>query len=889
MEDIRARAEQALFGQAEPVRVGRYVLLGRIAGGGMGIVYGAYDPELRRQVALKVLHPRQHGSDTARQRMLLEARALAKLDHPAVVKLHDVLTHAGEVVLVMELIDGVTLATWERERPHTWREVCAVYARAGEGLAAAHGVGVIHRDFKPANVIVSPDGRVRVLDFGLARMPGDGELPPAREASAAGADADDLTATGDVVGTLGYTAPEVLAGASATMAADQFAFCVALHRAVEGVPPFAGTDLPTLEAAIRAGVIARNHEGRAVPAWLRAIIGRGLSAAPDARYATMRDLLHELARPRGLRRWRSALVGGTALALSAGLAIAVSARSGPQPRGPTCDGGENAVRAVWNSQERTRLATAMAAAATPYARSTEDRVFGMIDTYAERLVDVSRAGCRLNRVGLRSDAIYERQLSCLAERRGALAASLDVLRTEAALDHAVDVVAELPAIEPCEDLLALAGEQLAPTNDDQRQAVAATRDRLGRAAALDRASRTEAALSEATATLADADATRYRPVIVEANLLLGRVLLVSGRCAEALPRLRRAEDLALEIRDLRRATEAAARRFYCQGLATSDRTALDALFVEARFYERLSADDLGDQFARPLLLNNLGSVHMSRGQRDAAYGYYQAAAADLEGVTDIAPELENVFRNLSMLTADTPAREAIARRAWERLRDRLGEAHPHALNALDAYGRYVDDPARAHPLVTRECELRGKFHPTDLNEHAHCLLARALVTEELGLDVAGDYAALGRLAAAATNELIAYRDLARAQLARAHGDHATAIAGFTAIVARYRSSPEWWEAQWVARASLGAGLTEQARHRAGAARAHLVRAVAAYQSLTVHNEEAEWRQGLAAARAALAPILRASGDAATADRLLADARAFWLAAGPETYRARLGR
>jgi serine/threonine protein kinase len=250
MAQARARAEQALFGSASPAKLGRYVLFGKSGDGGMGVVYAAYDPELHRKVALKVLHPRQQ-HDRAHERLIAEARALAKLDHPNVVKVHDVITHDDQVVLVMEWVEGDTLATWERAEPRSWRDVLPVYIQAAHGLAAAHGVGVIHRDFKPANAILGTDGRVRVLDFGLAR-PADTSpattRPPAAATTLANGSVDetwptDLTATGAMVGTLAYAPPEQLQGTAVTPASDQFSFAVSLHRALEGVAPFSGDDV----------------------------------------------------------------------------------------------------------------------------------------------------------------------------------------------------------------------------------------------------------------------------------------------------------------------------------------------------------------------------------------------------------------------------------------------------------------------------------------------------------------------------------------------------------------------------------------------------------------------------------------------------------------------
>src|SRR5579859_109298 len=176
MERARACAEQALFGHAEPARLGRYQIVDRIGTGGMGVVYSAYDPELDRRVALKLVHPQRGRGGRWRARLITEARALAKLDHPNVVRVHDVIAEDEQLVIVMELIEGQTLAQWASGTKHAWREAVDIYCQAADGLVAAHGVGVVHRDFKPSNTIMGKEGRIRVLDFGLARL-ADAEEP----------------------------------------------------------------------------------------------------------------------------------------------------------------------------------------------------------------------------------------------------------------------------------------------------------------------------------------------------------------------------------------------------------------------------------------------------------------------------------------------------------------------------------------------------------------------------------------------------------------------------------------------------------------------------------------------------------------------------------------
>ena len=294
----RARAESALFGEgAGPPRIGRYRVVQRAGAGGMGVVWEAHDPELQRAVAIKLLRAE---SAAARDRVLAEGQALARLSHPNVVPVFDVGLHADQVFLVMELVRGETLRQHVAAGPRDPRAIAQIYRQAGEGLAAAHRAGLVHRDFKPDNAIVGRDGRVRVLDFGLACPPGL---------------ADDAPDVPPVIGTPRYMAPEQAAGGVITAAADQYAFCASLR-----------------EALTRAG------DGRAIPRWLEAVIARGTRADPAARFPSMDEVTRALAGPpRSALRSRLLVVAAAALAAGAFAVGRAGAQSGGD-RGPAVAG-----------------------------------------------------------------------------------------------------------------------------------------------------------------------------------------------------------------------------------------------------------------------------------------------------------------------------------------------------------------------------------------------------------------------------------------------------------------------------------------------------------------------------------------------------------------------
>ena len=315
-EARRGLAAPPAGGLPPGARVGRYIVEGPLGGGGMGLVYVARDPELGRRIAIKVLHAGAGGSDTSGPsvRLLREAQALAKLQHPNVVAVHDVGRTENGVFIAMELVAGPTLRAW-LARPRRRREVLEAFAQAGRGLVAAHRLGIVHRDFKPENVLVGDDGRVRVADFGLAR-PGDAPEPALAPTPSPAVGA--LTRTGAVMGTPAYMSPEQHLGLPTDARSDQFSFAAALFEALAGQRPFEGDSLAALAASVTRGQ-ARALPKRCAPAHVRRAILHALAADPAARFASMEALLSALA-----PRRRGALLvalGGSALVLAAVLGL----------------------------------------------------------------------------------------------------------------------------------------------------------------------------------------------------------------------------------------------------------------------------------------------------------------------------------------------------------------------------------------------------------------------------------------------------------------------------------------------------------------------------------------------------------------------------------------
>ncbi len=310
-EDPSAEEEAGAVSLPRGTNLGRYVLLDCIGRGGMAVVYGAYDPELDRKVAVKLLRTDLPGTPTElRASLLHEAQAMARLAHPNVIAVYDVGTFNDQVFLAMEFIRGRDLRAWLGEAPRTWTEILAVFLNAGEGLRAAHQSGLVHRDFKPDNVLIGNEGEVRVMDFGLAhrlRAPGDEERTPEERSKAA------PLGGGALAGTPLYIAPEQWRGEPADAQSDQFSFCVSLYEALHGVRPYEGKT-----SASYAGVVPSPPKGSAVPGWLRRVLLKGLSLKPQDRHSSMRELLTALSRGLMARKYRTwaAAAGLTLVVLS---------------------------------------------------------------------------------------------------------------------------------------------------------------------------------------------------------------------------------------------------------------------------------------------------------------------------------------------------------------------------------------------------------------------------------------------------------------------------------------------------------------------------------------------------------------------------------------------
>jgi eukaryotic-like serine/threonine-protein kinase len=421
-----------------------------IGAGGMGLVYRAWDVRLQRRVAIK-LHA--VGSESGLNRLLREARALARLSHHNVITVHEVGTVGDRVFIAMEYVDGVDASVWLAERPRALREILDLFVNAAHGLVAAHAAGLIHRDFKPSNVLVGHDGRVLVADFGLARHVE--EAPVVMETGEALlARPDVVTAAGSNLGSSAYMAPEQREGMGVDARADQYAFCVALHEAVSGALPAAS---------------ATRSSGQKVPRWLQAILQRGLEQNPENRFASMDELLVRLQNDPNRGRRRIVYSLGVTLAIG-GTAWATHAASSPTP----CHDVGRSIEEVWQPAVALEIEESMRRTGSPLAETATTRIVAALDAYASRWSAQRHEACEATRVrGDQSDAMLDRRYACLERRRQELAAVIDVLRSadSASVERAVNTLGALGSLDGCADNGTL-DQQVAPPDDlGTRQAV----------------------------------------------------------------------------------------------------------------------------------------------------------------------------------------------------------------------------------------------------------------------------------------------------------------------------------------------------------------------------------------------------------------------------------
>ena len=524
--------------RASGVLQGRYEIGDELGQGGMGVVYRAHDKQLGRDVAIKLVLTTDDPDETHAARLMREAQALAQLSHPNVVAVYDVGRAEGGVFVAMELIAGVPGNKW-LEAKRSWREIVRVFRDAARGLAAAHARGLVHRDFKPANLMIGEDGRVRVLDFGLARtavigvttgemaaLPVADDTPPSADRSASLLDVA-LTQVGALVGTPPYMAPEQHQRGTCDARSDQFSFCVALYRALYGQRPFDGKTYGELKGNVLAGRVRPPPAGTDVPAWVHAIVLRGLAVEPDARWPAMDDVIAALGRDPDARR-RRALVGAGAALLAIGAGV-VTWRVERRDPAAVCRDGEAQLAGVWDGARKAAVASAFEKTGKAYAQGSLAAVTRALDAYTAGWVAMRSEAClATHERGTQSAELLDLRMECLERRLDDMRALVDVLAAADAdvVSRAAEAAGGLPPLAGCGDADALRAPVRPPADRATRARVDAAHRTLASVRALWNAGRYADAKAQIAPVLAEAHAIGWRP-------LEGEALLAQARLADS--------------------------------------------------------------------------------------------------------------------------------------------------------------------------------------------------------------------------------------------------------------------------------------------------------------------------------------------------------------------
>ncbi|MBX7083720.1 MAG: serine/threonine-protein kinase [Nannocystaceae bacterium] len=686
---------------------GRYVVLEPIGRGGMSAVYAAYDPELDRKVALKVLqtsigHPEAH--ERERARLLREAQAMARLTHPNVVTVFDAGSIGDQVFIAMQFVDGTTLTQW-LQRPRPWSEVVEFFVYAARGLAAAHDAGLVHRDFKPDNVLVDRDGRVRVTDFGLARPSGDttAERLRATPLTASGRLDRAVTLAGAIVGTPAYMSPEQHLAHPVDARSDQFSLCVALWEALVGERPFAGATVGELAFAVTRGQRRAFPRESKVPQRVRRALERGLARAPAERFASLHELIAQLVPP---RRRRPLLMATAAIGLLGAGALASrltgsDAVAAPDP----CAGAGTDVDAIWNPTVRASVDEALARSSSVEA-GARDRALAHIDTFAEDFRNAASRACIAYRDGRESDAAFDARTACLERRRLDLRSRVGTLQQAQGMEAADALAAIYDLINPaeCDETERLVAARTLPDDPELRAAVLAVEAEY---IALDSERGRTDWVARTRELLVRTELLGWTPLQGNVETLLAEALLDRGEIEESEQLLRRAAmhhaqghddegrlaawvDLAyaigvlqtrvLEARQLADVVETELARLgriprasqFMATLGAVRQSANDRVRARETYARALAMlDESPGSFPnrRAVILNNLGAMALVEGDAVVARKEFEAALALAREIYgDDHPRLSDNYVNIcesfilqgQLLAADAPCRRALA-------------------------------------------------------------------------------------------------------------------------------------------------------------------------------------------------------------------------------------
>jgi tetratricopeptide (TPR) repeat protein len=670
-------------------RLGPYVIDLLMDAGGMGLVYVARDPRLDRPIALKVL--RDDLAHGAARPGLSEAAAMARVSHPNVVAVHDVIEDAGRVYVAMELVRGGNVKQWLAERRRGWREVVDVFIAAGDGLAAVHDAGVVHGDVKPNNILRSSDGRVMLGDFGLAVM----------AASDAASGSPDARA-----GTPAYMAPEQRHGARADTRSDQYAFCVSLYEALHASLP----DRPLARSA------------SSPPRRIRRTIERGLRSDPALRFPSVREIVGELRRGRRMR-WRG-IVAAASVAVATALGVAAIAHRNATARAAmaACETA-GSLATIWGEPSRREIERALRTTGIPYAETAWQHVQSSFDNWAATYRSELHAACAATWLDRAQPIVQlEERLDCLGERRRELRSVAEQLsRADATTASYAVAATRLRAPATCANP-AQAGTARRPT-ERMRAAAAALDDAHAHLRALLATGHARDALSPARTALVDAERLADPQRHAETLLLLGWIEAEVSELDAGEGHLLEAITMADRSGASRVAAAAWVRLLRLEHL----RGRYDRLTVYRSRAEAAVAAAGDDPNLRSTLLHYVGTMLAAQGKRDEAKAVLRLSLEADPAAT--AWERGTVLESIALadeIAGD--ARSAVGELTESRalIEQDLGPSHPRVAYSRESLAvTWFDllEPARARSEMLRALEI---FHSA-LGTHRSVAIAHDIM------------------------------------------------------------------------------------------------------------------------------------------------------------------
>jgi eukaryotic-like serine/threonine-protein kinase len=661
--------------------LGRYVVVEVLGEGGMGRVLRAYDPKLKREVALKLL--RFEGDASARARLIAEAQSMARLSHPNVLPVYDYDFDfdGNRPFIAMEYVEGTTLRQWLEDHHPSRAEIVEAFLAAGAGLAAAHAAGLVHCDFKPSNVLRGTDGRIRVMDFGLASVT---LVDPRRSREGGG---DERSQHAGLMGTPSYMAPEQHAGGVVDARSDQYAFAVSLWEVLHGQRPFIGSSVEELATAKLQRKLETTNARAAVPGSLRRVLLRGLAPDPRDRFGSMEAMLTEL-RKDPVRSRRIAIVLGLAVAGIGGLKAWSMQREAA--REAACRERGDEIRASWGP-EAARAVEAEFQGATPtYAADTFARTSPWLDRYADQWALLRTDLCLRPAAGAEDERLRAAAASCLDERRAELEALVDLLRRPdvEVIAMAVPSAAGLSPLEPCGDAAFLTTMPSQPTDEAAPAALSELRRALAEVDVLGQAGRYDAAGARIEAALREAEALAYEPLVAETHLLAARVARFRGRYPESRRHAEQAFELAATFGFDDTTASAAAELADLVGVTLAEH---EVGLLWARFgitvIERRAWEE------RPIHAQLLGARGRILSQQaeyeEATAAYDQALRIESDALGANHPRIADSWSNLGSLAEQMGDHDAAIdyhQRALALRESMLGAHHPKVAESLNNLG-----------------------------------------------------------------------------------------------------------------------------------------------------------------------------------------------------------